>query len=94
MRMSIEQGFGDWKPHLGIRGLVFFGNNPAPRLPRLLPAFSLAYLLCLALGSTEEVQSIRAFVEIPRRNIRHGTTRTPSALSIGILRLSLQGFRN
>jgi hypothetical protein len=93
-RISIEQGFRDWKTHLGIRGLVFFGDNPAPRLTRLLLAFSLAYLLCLALGSTEEAQSVRAFVEIPRRNPRHGTTRTLSALSIGILRLSLRGFRN
>jgi hypothetical protein len=93
-RMSIEQGFRDWKTHLGIRGLVFFGDNPAPRLTRLLLAFSLAYLLCLALGSTEEAQSVRALVEIPRRNPRHGTTRTLSALSIGILRLSLRGFRN
>jgi hypothetical protein len=93
-RMSIEQGFPDWKTHLGIRGLVFFGDNPAPRLTRLLLAFSLAYLLCLALGSTEEAQSVRTFVEIPRRNPRHGATRTLSALSIAILRLSLRGFRN
>jgi hypothetical protein len=92
-RMSIEQGFRDWKTHLGVRGLVFFGENPAPRLTRLLLAFSLAYLLCLALGSTEEAQSVRAFVEIPRRKPRHGTTRTLSVLLIGILRLSLPRFR-
>ena len=53
-RMSIEQGFRDWKTHLGVRGLIFYGDNPAPRLTRLLLAFSLSYLLCLALGSTEE----------------------------------------
>ena len=91
-RMSIEQGFRDWKTHLGVRGLVFYGDNPAPRLTRLLLAFSLSYLLCLALGSTEQALAVRAFVEIERRKPRHGTTRTLSVLSIGILRLSLKKF--
>jgi len=91
-RMSIEQGFRDWKTHLGVRGLVFKGDNPAPRLTRLLLAFSLSYLLCLALGSVEEALSVRAFVEIERHKPRHGTTRTLSVLSIGILRLSLKKF--
>jgi hypothetical protein len=91
-RMSIEQGFRDWKTHLGVRGLIFYGDNPAPRLTRLLLAFSLSYLLCLALGSTEEALAVRAFVEIQRRKPRHGTTRTLSVLSIGILRLSLKKF--
>ena len=91
-RMSIEQGFRDWKTHLGVRGLVFYGDNPAPRLMRLLLGFSLSYLLCLALGSTVEAQVVRAFVEIERRKPRHGTTRTLSVLSIGILRLSLKKF--
>jgi hypothetical protein len=91
-RMSIEQGFRDWKTHLGVRGLVFYGDNPAPRLTRLLLAFSLSYLLCLALGSTQEALAVRAFVEIRRRKPRHGTTRTLSVLSIGILRLSLSRF--
>jgi Transposase DDE domain len=91
-RMSIEQGFRDWKTHLGVRGLVFYGDNPAPRLTRLLLAFSLSYLLCLALGSTEGAQVVRGFVEIERHKPRHGTTRTLSVLSIGILRLSLKKF--
>jgi len=91
-RMSIEQGFRDWKTHLGVRGLIFYGVNPAPRLTRLLLAFSLSYLLCLALGSTQEAVAVRAFVEIRRRKPRHGTTRTLSVLSIGILRLSLRRF--
>ena len=91
-RMSIEQGFRDWKTHLGVRGLVFYGDNPAPRLTRLLLAFSLSYLLCLALGSTEEAVAVRSFVEIERHKPRHGTTRTLSVLSIGILRLSLKKF--
>jgi hypothetical protein len=91
-RMSIEQGFRDWKTHLGVRGLVFRAPNPAPRLTRLLLAFSLSYLICLALGATAEADKIRAFVEIPRRKPRHGTTRTLSALAIGIIRLSLPRF--
>lgn len=90
--MSIEQGFRDWKTHLGIRGLVFLGANPAPRLTRLLLAFSLSYLICLALGATAQSPVVRAFVEIPRRTPRHGTTRTLSVLSIGILKLSLTKF--
>ena len=91
-RMSIEQGFRDWKTHLGVRGLVFRVSDPAPHLTRLLLAFSLAYLICLGLGATEEAQQVRAFVEIPRHKPRHQTTRTLSALSIGILRLSLPRF--
>jgi hypothetical protein len=91
-RMSVEQGFRDWKTHLGVRGLLFYGDNPAPRLTRLLLAFSLSYLLCLALGSSPEAQAVRAFVEIKRYKPRHGTTRTLSVLSIGILRLSLPKF--
>jgi hypothetical protein len=91
-RMSIEQGFRDWKTHLGVRGMVFKGDDPAPRLTRLLTAFSLTYLLCLALGASKESDAVRAFVEIPRRTPRHGTTRTLSSLSIGILRLSLPKF--
>jgi Transposase DDE domain len=93
-RMSIEQGFRDWKTHLGVRGLVFYCDNPAPRLTRLLLAFSLSYLLCLALGASGDSQAVRAFVEIPRRKSRHGTRRTLSSLSIGILRLSLPRFAN
>jgi hypothetical protein len=91
-RMSIEQGFRDWKTHLGVRGLLFRVSDPAPHLTRLLLAFSLSYLICLALGATEDAQEVRAFVEIPRRKPRHQTTRTLSALSIGILRLSLPRF--
>lgn len=91
-RMSIEQGFRDWKTHLGVRGLIFRNVDPAPYLTRMLLAFSLAYLICLALGATEEAQQVRAFLEIPRRKPRHGTRRTLSALTIGILRLSLPIF--
>jgi hypothetical protein len=77
---------------MGVRGLIFYGDNPAPRLTRVLLAFSLSYLLCLALGSTEEAEAVRLFVEIKRSKPRHGTTRILSVRSIGILRLSLKKF--
>jgi hypothetical protein len=93
-RMSIEQGFRDWKTHLGVRGLIFRSIDPAPHLTRMLLAFSLCYLICLALGATEKAQEVRALLEIPRRKARHGTRRTLSALTIGILRLSLPIFAN
>lgn len=91
-RMSIEQGFRDWKTHLGVRGLVFKTADAGPRLTRLLLAFALSYLLCLALGSTAQGQAVRAFVEIPRRTARHGSCRTLSVLSVGIISLSVKRF--
>jgi len=72
--------------------MVFLEDRPFPRLTRLLLTFSLNYLLCLALGHTIPSQLVRAFVEIPRRTPRHGTTRTLSVLSIGILKFSLPQF--
>ena len=93
-RMSIEQGFRDWKTHLGVRGLIFRSVDPAPDLTRMLLAFSLCYLICLALGATEEAREVRTFVEIQRSKARHGTRRTLSVLIIGILRLSLPRFAN
>ena len=69
--MSIEQGFRDWKTNLGVRGLIFRSVDPAPYLTRMLLAFSLCYLICLALGATEKAREVRAFVEIPRRKPRH-----------------------
>jgi hypothetical protein len=92
-RMCIEQGFRDWKTHLGIRGLTFRTPYPAPRLTRLLLAFALGYLIVLALGASPEGQVVRRTLEIPRRCPRHGTTRTLSSLMIGLLRLSLEPFR-
>jgi hypothetical protein len=72
--------------------LIFRVSDPASQLTRLLLAFSLSYLICLGLGATEQAQEVRTFVEIPRHKPRHQTTRTLSALSIGILRLSLPQF--
>ena len=92
-RMCIEQGFRDWKTHLGVRGLRFATANPAPRLTRLLLAFALGYLIVLVLGASPEGNALRAMLEIPRRRARHGTTRTLSSLSIGLLRLSLEPLR-
>ncbi len=92
-RMCIEQGFRDWKTHLGVRGLCFKTSNPALRLTRLLLAFALGYLIVLALGASREGQALRGMLEIPRRKARHGTTRTLSSLSIGLLRLSLEPLR-
>ncbi len=91
-RMCIEQGFRDFKTHLGIRGMKFM-NEPAPRLTRLLLALSLGYLILLILGASPEGEKLRSLFEVPRPKERHGTTRTLSCLSIGLLRLSLEPFR-
>ena len=72
--------------------MVFKGDDPAPRLTCMLTAFSLSYLFCLALAAENEADAVRAFVESPRKKPRHGSTRTLSSLSIGILRLSLPKF--
>jgi len=92
-RMCIEQGFRDWKTHLGIRGLKFETPNPAPYLTRLLLAFALGYLIVLALGASPDGQAARKILEIPRGSPRHGTTRTLSSLMIGLLRLSLEPLK-
>ena len=77
-----------------MRGLIFRSVDPAPYLTRMLLAFSLRYLICLALGATEEGREVRSFLEIPRRKAGHRTRRTLSALTIGILSLSLPIFAN
>jgi len=86
-RMRIEQGFRDWKTHLGVRGLKL-QSNPAPRMARLLLALSLAYICLLLLGSHEWVQSQRLRFETLRRKARHGTRRTLSVLSHAMLCLA------
>ena len=52
--MQIEQGFRDWKTHLGVRGLKL-ESNPAVRMGRLLLAFALAYICLLLLGAHDQV---------------------------------------
>lgn len=91
-RMHIELTFRDWKTHLGVRGLRL-EVDVAPRLGRLLLALSLAYVLAVLLGAGPLGASVRAHTEVLRSTPRHGTRRRLSALSIGILALSLSRFR-
>jgi hypothetical protein len=90
-RMHIELTFRDWKTHLGVRGLRLEAD-PALRLGRLLLALSTAYILAVLLGSGELAPHVRAHYEVLRSQPRHGTNRRLSALSIGILALSLARF--
>jgi len=91
-RMHIELTFRDWKTHLGVRGLRL-ESEPALRLGRLLLALSTAYILAVLLGSGPKAATVRAYGEVLRSRPRHGTRRRRlSALSIGILALSLAHF--
>ena len=90
-RMQVELTFRDWKTHLGIRGLRL-EIDVAPRLGRLLLALSVAYILVVLLGSGEIAPRVREHTEVLRPTPRHGTRRRLSALSIGILALSLERF--
>jgi hypothetical protein len=90
-RMHIELTFRDWKTHLGIRGLRLEADV-APRLGRLLLALSIAYVLAVLLGAGPLAAGVRAHTEVLRSTPRHGTRRRLSALSIGILALSLNRF--
>jgi len=92
-RMHIELTFRDWKTHLGVRGLRLEAD-PALRLSRLLLALTGAYILAVLLGSSELAPGVRAHCEVLRSQPRHGTKRRLSALSIGILALSLARFAN
>jgi len=90
-RMHIELTFRDWKTHLGIRGLRL-EVDIAPRLERLLLALTVAYTLAVLLGAGPAARRVRADCEILRATPRHGTRRRLSALSVGILLLSLTRF--
>jgi hypothetical protein len=90
-RMHIELTFRDWKTHLGVRGLRLEVDT-APRLGRLLLALSIAYILAVLLGAGPIAARVRAYAEVLRSTPRHGTRRRLSALSIGILALSLGRF--
>jgi len=92
-RMQVEQGFRDFKTHLGLRGLQLKENIPE-RTGRLLLAFFFAYTLALCLGASAQGEAARPEVEIPRRQPRHGTSRTLSVLSLGCLLLSLPRWRD
>jgi hypothetical protein len=90
-RMHIELTFRDWKTHLGIRGLCL-AVDIAPRLERVLLALTVAYLLAVLLGAGPAARRVRADCELLRATPRHGTRRRLSALSVGILLLSLTRF--
>ncbi len=90
-RMHIELTFRDWKTHLGVRGLRL-AVDIAPRLERLLLALTVAYTLAVLLGAGPAARRVRADCEILRATPRHGTRRRLSALTVGILLLSLTRF--
>lgn len=90
-RMHIELTFRDWKTHLGVRGLSL-QVDAALRLGRLLLALSTAYILAVVLGAGPLAATVRAHCEILRSQPRHGTRHRLSALSVGILALSLSRF--
>lgn len=91
-RMRIEQSFRDFKTHLGLRGLQL-KVRIAPRLGRLMLAFTLAYALAVAVGSSDEARPAREQLECPRRKPRHGTCRTLSAFSVACLMLAHPRWR-
>lgn len=86
-RMQIEQGFRDWKTHLGVRGLKLKVERDI-RLTRLLFALSVAYLLLVLLGASSLGESLRTRFEIRRTKPRHGTTRSLSVLTLGTAMLA------
>ena len=86
-RMRIEQGFRDWKTHLGVRGLKL-QRHRAVRMGRLLFALAFAYICLLLMGSEPSVQAGRLRFETLRRTPRHGTRRTLSVLSHAMLFLA------
>jgi len=82
-RMTIEQGFRDWKTHLGLRGLKLRVRK-SERILRLLMGFSIAYMLILMLGNSELANSLREYMETERRIARHGTKKILSALTLAL----------
>ena len=91
-RMQIEQGFRDWKTHLGVRGLRLQVRQ-AERLTRLLLAFALAYILVVLLGASKLACRWRPRFETRRRQPRHGTCAVLSVLSLGRLMLATTSLR-
>ncbi len=85
-RMSIEQGFRDFKTHLGARGLQL-QVRITERVQRLLQAFTLAYALIVSLGMSRVAEEARQRLEDCRCTPRHATTRILSARTIAALLL-------
>lgn len=90
-RMHIELTFRDWKTHLGVRGLRLQVDK-AVRLSRLLLALTAAYILVVLLGAVPAAFRVRMACERLRTTPRHGTRNRLSAMSVGILMLSLARF--
>lgn len=86
-RMRIEQGFRDWKTHLGVRGLQLKVERAA-RLGRLLLALTLAYISLLLLGACDWAQRQRRRFEVRRLRARHGTQDILSVLTLARLLLA------
>jgi hypothetical protein len=86
-RMHIEQGFRDFKTHLGVRGLEL-QVRVSERVQRLLMAFTLAYALVVALGMTEVAAQARPRLEDRRPTLRHGTDRILSVRTVAALLLA------
>lgn len=86
-RMRIEQGFRDFKTHLGLRGLKL-EVRVSERVQRLLLAFALAYALVVALGVSKIAEEARTRLEDSRATPRNGTQRILSARSLAALLLS------
>lgn len=85
-RMHIEQGFRDFKTHLGVRGLRL-QVRVSERVQRLLMAFTLAYALVVVLGMSRLAEQARARLEDQRDTGRHGTARILSVRTVAALLL-------
>lgn len=85
-RMHIEQGFRDFKTHLGIRGLRL-QVRITERVQRLLQAFTLAYALVVSLGMSRIAEGARQRLEESRSSARHNTARILSARTVAALLL-------
>lgn len=86
-RMQIEQGFRDWKTHLGVRGLKLKVDRDI-RLNRLLLSLSVVYIILLLLGICSFARANRKRFEVKRGKERHGTKDTMSVFTIAIAILS------
>jgi hypothetical protein len=85
-RMSVEQGFRDFKTHLGVRGLQL-QVRITERVQRLLQAFTLAHAHIVSLGMSREAEEARQRLEDRRCTARQATTRILSARTIAALLL-------
>jgi hypothetical protein len=85
-RMHVEQGFRDFKTHLGVRGLRLQVRT-TQRVQRLLQAFTLAYAFIVSLGMCRVAEEARWRLEKPRLTVRHDTDRILSVRTVAALLL-------